>query len=86
MPTLGLGTWFQPPAQVSVTAVPLTGVPAGVIESFPSGGGTNGLGRTGVVVDPVIWNSGVIGTADQLLSRHPSPNACCRLASRWKWS
>ncbi len=42
----------------------------------------NGAGGAGTDVDPVTWNSGVIGLAAQAFCEQPSPNVCSRLASR----
>ena len=61
---VGLGTTNQP-VPLSDTAFPDTVLPPGVTVSVPSGGGLNGAGRLGVVVDPVIWKSGAIAVALQ---------------------
>ena len=79
---LGLDTTFQPPVHESETGDPCTPPPVPDTVSVPSGPGLNGAGRAGVPEEPVIWNSGAIGVAEQLFTRQPSPKVCCRLASR----
>src|SRR5215469_5225902 len=86
LPMLGLGTCCHPPAQVSVVFVPFVAPPVAEIELSPFGGGVNGGGRVGMVVDPVTWNSDVIGVAVQAACRQGRPNASSRLASKLKWS
>src|SRR5262249_59834184 len=80
-PTLGLGTTCQSLPRPSVTGLSLTGFPVGETVSVPSGAGVNAAGSAGVVVEPLGWKSGVIGVAEQLACRQPSPKACWRLAS-----
>ena len=81
MPTLGLGTTCHVPLHVNVAAEPFVGAPIAVIVLVPFGGGENGAGSVGVVVEPVVANSGFMVCALQLFSRQPRPNVACRLAS-----
>jgi hypothetical protein len=79
---LGLGTCCHPAEQFSDVLEPFTGLPMGETELSPFGGGVNGAGSVGTLVDPVTWNIGVIGVAEQAFCGQPTPNAPSRLASR----